>query len=69
MENTKQGTSIITYDRDCHIIPKMVGHTFAVHCGNKFVPVYVSIEMVGFRLGEFAETRKPPVHSGDRKSR
>ena len=49
------------------IPPSFVGHTFAVHNGNKFIPVYVSENMVGHKLGEFAPTRLFRLHSGDRK--
>lgn len=52
---TKQG--IKTWARECQIPPDFVGHTFQVHTGNKFADVYVSEEMVGHRLGEFAPTR------------
>ena len=48
---------IKTWARESQISPDFVGHTFAVHTGNKFVDVYVSEEMVGHRLGEFAPTR------------
>jgi small subunit ribosomal protein S19 len=46
----------------------MVGHTFAVHNGRKFIPVYVSENMVGHKLGEFSPTRTFHGHSGDRKA-
>lgn len=58
---------IKTWARRCTIPPEFVGHTFAVHNGNKFVPVYISENMVGHRLGEFAPTRTFREHSG-RKS-
>jgi small subunit ribosomal protein S19 len=45
----------------------MIGHTFAVHNGNKFIPVYVTENMVGHKLGEFAPTRTFKGHSGNRK--
>ena len=48
-------------------IPDFVGHTFAVHNGNKFIPVFVSENMVGHKLGEFSPTRTFRMHSGDRK--
>jgi small subunit ribosomal protein S19 len=53
-----------TWARACTISPDFVGHTFAVHNGNKFVPVYVSENMVGHKLGEFAPTRTFRGHSG-----
>ncbi|MEW6309144.1 MAG: 30S ribosomal protein S19 [Bacillota bacterium] len=46
-----------TWARDCTVLPVMVGHTIAVHDGRKHVPVYITEEMVGHRLGEFAPTR------------
>ena len=61
---TKSGKKkvIKTWSRRSMITPEFVGHTFAVHNGNKFIPVYVSENMVGHKLGEFAITRKPPTH-------
>ena len=56
-----------TWSRRSMIIPEMVGHTFHVHNGRLFMPVFISENMVGHRLGEFAPTRKPTVHSGDKK--
>ena len=56
-----------TWARRSTIPPTFVGHTFAVHNGNKFIPVYVSENMVGHKLGEFAPTRIFRLHSGDRK--
>ncbi len=60
---------IKTWSRRSTIIPEFVGHTFAVHNGKKFLPVYVTEEMVGHKLGEFAPTRTFFGHSGDRKSK
>ena len=60
-------TVIKTWSRASTIIPDFVGHTFAVHNGNKFIPVYVSENMVGHKLGEFAPTRTYRGHSGNRK--
>lgn len=56
-----------TWSRASMILPEFVGHTFAVHNGNKFIPVYVTENMVGHRLGEFAPTRTYRGHSGHRK--
>jgi small subunit ribosomal protein S19 len=56
-----------TWARRSTIPPSFVGHTFAVHNGNKFIPVFVSENMVGHKLGEFAPTRIFRLHSGDRK--
>jgi small subunit ribosomal protein S19 len=58
---------IKTWSRRSTIIPDMVGLTFAVHNGRKFIPVFVSEHMVGHKLGEFALTRHFPGHGGDRK--
>jgi small subunit ribosomal protein S19 len=60
---------IKTWSRRCTIIPEFVGHTFAVHNGNKFVPVYISENMVGHKLGEFSPTRTFRGHSGRGVSR
>lgn len=46
-----------TWSRRCTVIPEFVGHTLAVHNGNKFIPIYVTENMVGHKLGEFAPTR------------
>ena len=54
---TKKKTAIKTWSRRGLIIPDFVGQTFAVHNGNKFIPVYVTENMVGHKLGEFAPTR------------
>ena len=59
---------IKTWSRRSTISPLFVGYTFAVHNGNKFIPVYVSENMVGHKLGEFAPTRIFRQHSGDRKA-
>ncbi len=59
---------IKTWSRRSTITPEMVGHTFAVHNGRKFVPVFVSENMVGHKLGEFSPTRTFHGHSGDRKA-
>jgi small subunit ribosomal protein S19 len=58
---------IKTWSRRSTILPDFVGLTFAVHNGKKFVPVYVTENMVGHKLGEFAPTRTFMGHSGDRK--
>ena len=65
-ENGKK-TVIKAWSRRSMIIPDFVGHTFAVHNGNKFIPVFVSENMVGHKLGEFSPTRTFRMHSGDRK--
>jgi small subunit ribosomal protein S19 len=60
---------IKTWSRRSTIIPDFIGLTFAVHNGKKFIPVYVTDQMVGHKLGEFAATRTFFGHSGDRKSK
>ena len=63
--NEKNEKNVVkTWSRASTILPEFVGHTFAVHNGNKFVPVYVSENMVGHKLGEFAPTRLFRGHSG-----
>ena len=59
---------IRTWSRTSTIFPEMVGHTIAVHDGRKHVPVFVSEQMVGHKLGEFAPTRTFRGHSGDRQA-
>lgn len=60
---------IKTWSRRSTIMPQFVGHTFSVYNGRKFVPVSVSEEMVGMKLGEFAPTRTFPGHAADKKSK
>jgi small subunit ribosomal protein S19 len=57
-----------TWSRASTVFPDMVGHTIAVHDGRKHVPVFVTEQMVGHKLGEFAPTRTFRAHSGDRKT-
>ena len=57
MEASGKKSVIKTWSRASMIAPEFVGHTFAVHNGNKFIPVYVTENMVGHKLGEFAPTR------------
>ena len=59
---------IRTWSRRSMITPDMIGLTFAVHNGHKFIPVYCTENMVGHKLGEFSPTRTYHGHSGDRKS-
>jgi small subunit ribosomal protein S19 len=56
-----------TWSRRSTIVPEMVGMTFAVHNGKKFIPVFITENMVGHKLGEFSPTRTFHGHSGDRK--
>ncbi len=58
-----------TWSRASTIFPDMVAHTIAVHDGRKFVPVYVTEDMVGHKLGEFAPTRTFKGHAGEKSSR
>ena len=58
-----------TWSRPSTIFPDMVGHTIGVHDGRKFVPVYVTEDMVGHKLGEFAPTRTFRGHAGEKSSR
>ena len=67
-ENGKKQT-IKTWSRRSTIIPEFIGHTFAVHNGNKFWPVYVTENMVGHKLGEFAPTRTYRGHAADKKAK
>jgi small subunit ribosomal protein S19 len=65
VQNQRNEKKVIkTWSRASTILPEFVGHTFAVHNGNKFVPVYASENMVGHKLGEFAPTRLFRGHSG-----
>jgi small subunit ribosomal protein S19 len=57
-------TVIKTWSRASMILPEMVGHTFSVHNGHKFIPVYVTENMVGHKLGEFSPTRVFKGHGG-----
>lgn len=59
---------IKTWSRASTIYPQMIGHTIAVHDGRKHVPIYISEEMIGHKLGEFAPTRTFKGHSGDKKT-
>ena len=66
--NTRNEKRVIkTWARASTIVPDFVGHTFAVHNGNKFIPVYVTENMVGHKLGEFAPTRLFRGHTGAAK--
>ena len=65
---SRQKQVIRTWSRRSTVTPEMVGLTIGVHNGRKFIPVFVSENMVGHKLGEFAPTRTFYVHSGDRKA-
>jgi small subunit ribosomal protein S19 len=63
MNGTGRKEPLKTWSRRCDIVPEFVGHTFLVHNGNKFLRVYVTEDMVGHKLGEFAPTRLFRAHS------
>ena len=67
MNETNKKSVIKTWSRRSMISPDFVGHTIAVHNGNKFIPVYVTENMIGHRLGEFAPTRIFRGHAGNKK--
>ncbi len=67
--NSKSNKVIKTWSRRSTIFPEMVGITFAVHNGRKFIPVFVSENMVGHKFGEFSPTRTFWGHAGDKKSK
>ena len=66
MNGRKEKKVMKTWSRASTILPDFVGHTFAVHNGNKFIPVYVSENMVGHKLGEFSPTRLFRGHTGNK---
>ena len=68
MNAVNEKRMIRTWSRTSTIFPEMVGHTIAVHDGRKHVPVFVSEQMVGHKLGEFAPTRTFRGHAGDNKT-
>ena len=70
MNERNEKRVVKTWSRASTVTPEFVGHTFAVHNGNKFIPVYVTENMVGHKLGEFAPTRTFRSHvKEDRRSR
>jgi small subunit ribosomal protein S19 len=69
MNQSGQKNMIRTWSRTSTIFPEMVGHTIAVHDGRKHVPVFVSEQMVGHKLGEFAPTRTFRGHAGDKNAK
>ena len=68
MNNSGQKKVLRTWSRPSTIFPEMVGHTIGVHDGRKHVPVYITEDMVGHKLGEFAPTRTYRGHSGSKTS-
>jgi small subunit ribosomal protein S19 len=69
MNDSGSKNMIRTWSRTSTVFPDMVGHTIAVHDGRKHVPVFISEQMVGHKLGEFAPTRTFRAHSGDRAAK
>ena len=69
MNNSGDKKVVKTWSRSSTIFPQMVGHTIAVHDGRKHVPVYVTEDMVGCKLGEFAPTRTFKGHAGEKSSK
>jgi small subunit ribosomal protein S19 len=67
--DTGNKSVIKTWSRRSTLLPEMVGLTFAVHNGRKFVPVYVTENMVGYKMGEFAPTRTYYGHAADKKAK
>ena len=68
MNEKNEKRMIRTWSRTSTVFPEMVGHTIAVHDGRKHVPVFISEQMVGHKLGEFAPTRTFRVHAGAERS-
>ena len=68
-QETRSSRVIKTWSRRSTIIPEMVGVTLAVHNGRKFIPVFITEDMVGHKLGEFSPTRTYYGHASDKKSR
>ena len=69
MNEKREKRILKTWSRSSTIFPEFVGHTFAVHDGRKHVPVYVTEDMVGHKLGEFAPTRTFRGHAGSKTSK
>jgi small subunit ribosomal protein S19 len=68
-QETRSSRVIKTWSRRSTIVPEMVGLTLAVHNGRKFIPVFISENMVGHKLGEFSPTRTFHGHSGDKRTK
>lgn len=68
-QETRSRNIIKTWSRRSTVLPEFVGLTFAIHNGKKFLPIFVTEDMVGHKLGEFAPTRTYYGHAGDKKSR
>ena len=68
-ENKKEKDTIVTWSRDSTILPSMIGFTIAVYNGKQHVPIFISDQFVGHKLGEFSSTRTFKLHAGDRKAK
>ena len=69
-DDSGKGNKVIkTWSRRSTIVPEFIGLTFAVHNGKKFIPVYVTDNMIGMKLGEFSPTRTYTGHGGDKKKK
>jgi small subunit ribosomal protein S19 len=68
MNRSKEKKVLRSWARRCTVLPEFVGHTVAVHNGNKFIPVYITENMVGHKLGEFAPTRIFRGHAHSEKT-
>ena len=64
LNDTGDKKVVKTWSRRSTVLPEFIGHTFAIHTGNKFVPIYITENMVGHKLGEFAPTRTFRGHGG-----
>jgi small subunit ribosomal protein S19 len=69
VQDSRGAKVVKTWSRRSTIIPEMVGITFAVHNGKKFIPVFISENMVGHKLGEFSPTKTFYGHAGDKKTK
>lgn len=69
MNEKNERIVIKTWSRRSTIVPEFIGHTFAVHNGRKFIPVYVTENMVGHKLGEFSPTRTFRSHAGEKREK
>ena len=69
LNRSKQKQILRTWSRDSTIFPEFVGHTIAVHDGRRHVPIYISENMVGHKLGEFAPTRTFKGHAGSKTTK
>ncbi len=69
LNETEAKTVVQTWARNSTIFPEMIGHTVAIHDGRKHVPVYISEDMVGHKLGEFAPTRLYRGHAGSKEKK